>query len=151
MQTNELAANQVKGDFVFLRADGLKLLFPLDDVAHTAYLGKETNTPIGSSHLVMDTAKENDITNDLAISETLQLLPELPKDRFILVQMKGIDVRLCWSEMSIMTNRQLTVEWIPLQFLQEGAPLRALVMIDEQPVFFCDTAVFLAYLFPKKF
>lgn len=149
MQQHELAANQRRGDFVFLRADGLRLLFPLHDIVHTAY-AEGACTTTGQYQLSNDNLSEYELSDNLAISETLELLPSIPDDRFILVQMRGIDVRLAWNEMVILTDRLLNLDPIPAQFLEDNTPLRSLVMLDKKPVFFCHTEQFLAYLFPEK-
>lgn len=150
MQHNELAANQTQGDFVFLRADGLRLLFPLHDIVHTAYAEGADMTNNHYQLADSNQLSEYEMSDNLAISETLELLPEIPADRFILVQMRGIDVRLGWNEMTILTDQLLNLEPIPAQFLEHNTPLRNLVMLDKNPVFFCHTEQFLSYLFPKK-
>lgn len=148
--------NSLRGDFVFLRADGLRLLMPLHDIVQMSYF-EDAEAAQAFHHLSQGTTfeivtqqheEQQDGLGNVAVSQDLKLLPSLPDDRYILTQMAGAYVRFAWAEMAILTDQTLPAEPIPAQFLQDSCPLTALVSFAEQPAFFCRADAFIAYVFP---
>ena len=86
----------VRGNFVMLRADSLRLILPQEDVKSTDYLPqKPVEFDADASLLYIPDAADGAVY--VAISPEMRLLHHCPPDCFVSTSLQGLDVRWCWS------------------------------------------------------
>lgn len=143
--TTSKQSDNLQGDYIFVRADSLCLLFPLNEVDSTSYFGAEHSLPNNTPTHNISPDDEKKVTH-LAISATMELLPKITSKRFILTRFKNTDFHWCWDEMIVLTDISRPTYPIPVNFLQPHAPTKSIVMIDKKPVFVCSSASFISYV-----
>jgi hypothetical protein len=138
--TEVACVRQVRGDFVLLRADTLRLLLPQRDVKATEYresLPAPGDQP-GVFHLESADGPRLPVA---ALSATMDLLREFPQNRFLLTRMEGDErgLALAWNDVRVLINAALDL--YPLPAILQGKPglVDAYVELDGE-LAFCTTA-----------
>lgn len=139
-QTRQTTTMKMRGDFVLLRADSLRLLLPQRDVTSTEY----------RDHAPAPTAKAGIFALDgpqgtpqpvVALSDRMELMERFPQDRFVLTRLAGAGrhTALAWSDVRVLVDTELEFHALPA-IMQGGAGLiDAYVEIDNE-LAFCTTA-----------
>lgn len=91
----------LQGNFIAVRSDSLWLVIPQEQVTKTDRL----NTQIAANNA------ENEIY--LALSGNMQLLSDIPKDRFLITTFMNDKAQWCWNEIRVLVNQQLNCFVIP--------------------------------------
>lgn len=131
---------KMQGDFVLLRADGLRLLLPQKDVSSTEYIEstpEPSNTP--GVYLLQDPdGTEHQV---IALSESMSALGSYPRQRFLLTRHGDAthDFSLAWSDVRVLIDTELEFHALPAVMQEEGALIDAYVEIDGE-LAFCTTA-----------
>lgn len=134
------AAMQVRGDFVLLRADSLRLLLPQHDVNATDYMERvpaSTGVP-GIFNLGEDAGPAHQV---VALSEHMDMLTTFPEGRFLLTRLSG-DRRqfsLAWNEVRVLIDTALELHPLPPIMQGNAGLMDAYVEIDGE-LAFCTTA-----------
>lgn len=131
---------KMRGDFVVLRADGLRLLLPQKDVSSTEYIEhipETSNTP--GVYLLRDSdGMEHQV---IALSEDMSLMNAYPAQRFLLTRHGDAsrNFSLAWSDVRVLIDSELEFHALPAVMLKEDALVDAYVEIDGE-LAFCTTA-----------
>lgn len=139
--SNAAGSAALRGNFVMLRADTLRLVLPQGDVKSTDYLQQKPvefdDEQAGLLH-IPDAA---DGAVYVAVSPELRLLRSCPPDRFVSTSLQGLDVRWCWSEVRVLINAELHPEPLPAVLLTPLSPIREAVALDGEWAFMCTADV----------
>lgn len=149
VQSTTTQSQHIKGDYVLVRADALRLLFPLAEVVNTSYL-EAGRYSLNSTEDLQALDDPNAKPVYMAISAKMELLPEISDKRFIMTRFVDANIFWCWNEMVILTDLNLPIQSIPANFLQAHTPLKDIVMIDDKPVFVCHSIGFFTYIFRER-
>lgn len=132
------ARRTVRGSYVLLRADGLRLLLPQTDIQSTDYMQVRPELIEGESGLLHVPGSEDGAVY-VAIAADMRLLDECPSDRFVSTRFNGgVDVQWCWSEVRVLIDVQLPCEPLPPVLLADYTPVRELVAVGEEWAYLCS-------------
>lgn len=138
----------LRGNFVLLRAAGLQLLLPQEDVGAAQYLDR---APVASGQPGLHELAGDDGDAPrfvAALSQHLKLLDEFPTGRFMLTPLSAQDgILLCWDEVKVLIDVELQPRALPPVMLPSGAPLTEYVEFGDAIVFCCSGERLLQYAF----
>lgn len=121
-------APTLDGDFVMLRADGLRLLLPQQDVGAAAH--RDAKAGSGGSGVV-------------ALSATMEPLAAVPADRFVVTALHGAGpgeaLSFAWNEVRVLIDARLRWHPLPAAMRVPGAPVSGYVE-EGGEVLLCTTA-----------
>jgi hypothetical protein len=128
----------IRGNFVLLYADSLRLLVPQEDVGAAEYVDHSllsTRDPGVFRH-----GEGEDERFVVALSDRMRVLPEIPANRFILTRVAARQRKLAfaWNEVHVLIDRQLEPLALPPAMRVEGAPIEQYVVHDGELVL-CTT------------
>jgi hypothetical protein len=140
-------ARELRGNFVLLRADTLRLLLPQADVGRATYLDAAPR-PTELSGFFEHRGEDGE-QPVIALSAEMQPLVQFPADRFFVtaIATQAGEIGFGWSEVSVLLDATLQAEPVPAALLTEHTPLREFVEIDGRVVFCCDSARMADYAF----
>lgn len=143
---------KMRGDFVLLRADALRLLLPQRDVAATEYIEQAPAATREAGRFVLDDG--NGTPQPVwALSERMRPLDRFPADRFLLTRLSGEGpaVALAWNEIRVLIDTELEFHALPPVMQGAGALIDAYVELDGE-LAFCTSArrVLPAALAPRE-
>jgi hypothetical protein len=127
----------VHGNYVLLRADGLRLVLPQRDVRSTDYMATRPVRMNGQDGL-LHVPDSTDAAVYVAVSAGMQLLEECPSDRFISTVLQGLDVHWCWSEVRVLLNAELHPLPLPVSMIAPGTPVREVVAVGGEWAYICS-------------
>lgn len=127
----------VPGNYVLLRADGLRLVLPQRDVRSTDYMASRPVRMDGQDGL-LHVPDSIDTAVYVAVSAGMQLLEECPPDRFISTVLQGMDVHWCWSEVRVLLNAELHPLPLPVSVIAPGTPVREVVAVGGEWAYICS-------------
>ena len=128
-------------NYVLLRAGSLQLLMKQKEVRPAERLDVLPQPLDGSLPGVLHIPGDKKQRCFFALSETMNLLPECPSDRFVTTSLVFGDESeyWCWSEVRVLVNVALDIQPIPRSILPPHAPLQNFVEQDgNQLAFVCD-------------
>ncbi len=133
------APARVGGNFVLLRADGLRLLLPRQDVGAAEYIEHEPR-PTGAPGLFED-GEGDGLRQVVALSDQMRVLPDFPRGRFVLTKLRAGEGELffAWNEVQVLIDAQFERHALPPVMQAPGAPIEAYVERDGE-VLLCTTA-----------
>jgi hypothetical protein len=133
---NGAASARMRGNFVLLRADSLRLLLPQQDMSSTEYID---STPLATAEPGIFTYAEAGSTprKVVALSEEMQALAKFPADRFLLTQLADDQTALsfAWNEVRVLIDAELEQHALPAVMQGPGALIDSYVELDGEPVF----------------
>lgn len=131
---------KMRGDFVLLRADALRLLLPQREVAATEYI-EQTPVPAGEAGLFTLHDAHGASQSVVALSEHMRPLDHFPAERFLLTRLsgEGPNLSLAWNEVRVLIDTELEFHALPPVMLGEGDLIDAYVELDGE-LAFCTTA-----------
>ena len=136
----QVTTMKMRGDFVLLRADSLRLLLPQREVTSTEYLDHAPATTVEAGIFVLDDPQgpEQPVA---ALSENLSLLDRFPQDRFLLTRFAGAGqpTALAWNDVRVLIDTELEFHALPAIMQGEAGLIDAYVEIDHELVF-CTSA-----------
>jgi hypothetical protein len=139
-QTGQARTMKMRGDFVLLRADSLRLLIPQRDVSSTEYIDQ---APVASAEpgVFVLGDQPGGAQAVLALSAQMDLLGTFPPDRFLLTRFTGSHqgTALAWTEVRVLIDTELEFHAMPAVMQGKGALIDAYVEIDRE-LAFCTTA-----------
>lgn len=140
-QTVSVAApTELRGNFVLLRADKLRLLLPQADVGAASYLDQVPQaTDMPGVFMHSGEAGEQMV---VALSSRMVPLQAYPQDRFLVtpVATPQGEFGFGWSEVQVLIDARLKPQAVPAALAWSHGPLQEFVEIDDQVVFCCDAA-----------
>jgi hypothetical protein len=127
------------GNFVMLRADGLRLLLPQQDVGAAEYIDAAPGVlPVPGC---FEDGSGPNARQVMALSAQMTPLTQFPRDRFVLTRfsLDGIDLYFAWSEVRVLIGAQLKVQPLPPSMRTADGPISGYVE-HEGAVLLCSTA-----------
>lgn len=138
--TRQARTMQVRGDFVLLGADSLRLLLPQHDVNVSEYL-EHRPLPTGIKGLFTLGEVDRKQKRVAALSDRMKVMDAFPNDRFLLTRLNGDhELLLAWTEVRIMMGAALEFHPIPEALRSEAGLIDAYVVLDDGSIAFCTTA-----------
>jgi hypothetical protein len=135
---NELfSSDPIRGNYVLLRADGLRLVLPQRDIRSTDYMMSRPVRMDGENGL-LHVPGSTDAAVYVAVSAGMQLLEECPADRFISTVLQGLDVHWCWSDVRVLLNAELLPLPLPVSLIAPGTPVREVVAVGGEWAYMCS-------------
>jgi hypothetical protein len=136
---NESRADGLRGNFVMLRADGLRLLLPQHEVGAAEYVDG-TVQPAGAGGF-FSLGEGADARTVVALSGRLRPLAQWPTGRFVLTRLESGagELSLAWNEARVLIDAHLELHPLPPVLRVPGAPLQGYVEHAGELVF-CTTA-----------
>jgi hypothetical protein len=130
------ASSRMRGNFVLLRADSLRLLLPQQDVSSTEYI---ESTPISTPQPGIFSSKEdvNSGHRVLALSDQMHALATFPNDRFLLTQLANDqdDFSFAWNEVRVLIDAELEQYALPAVMQGPDALIDSYIELDGELVF----------------
>ena len=135
---NELfSSDPIRGNYVLLRADGLRLVLPQRDIRSTDYMMSRPVRMDGENGL-LHVPGSTDAAVYVAVSAGMQLLEECPADRFISTVLQGLDVHWCWSDVRVLLSAELHPLPLPVSLIAPGTPVREVVAVGGEWAYMCS-------------
>ena len=126
----------LRGNYVLLRADTLRLLLPQHEVGAADYLAAtlEPSDVAGLHRYAQDadTTASTDARWFAALSKDMELLPTFPSDRFVVTPLAEGDDGLawCWNEVKILIDVELHPQTVPAVLAAPYTPVEHFVELD---------------------
>lgn len=139
-RTGQARTMKMRGDFVLLRADTLRLLVPQRDVSSTEYIDQQPVATAEPGVFVLGD-KPGGAQAVRALSAQMDLLGTFPQDRFLLTRFTGSSqgTALAWNEVRVLIDTELDFHAMPTVMQGKVALIDAYVEIDRE-LAFCTTA-----------
>jgi hypothetical protein len=138
MNIDTATTGTLRGNFVLLRADKLRLLLPQEQVGEASYL-EEPPEPTELPGVFLRASEAGD---DLivALSSRMRPMQSFPQDRFFITKISAPqgEVAFGWSDVQVLIDAELRAQRLPAPLDWEHGPLRSFVEIDGEVVFCCD-------------
>ncbi|MBC5768037.1 hypothetical protein [Ramlibacter albus] len=117
-----------RGNYVLLRAGGLRLLLPQEDVGAAFHVGESSGIELA------------------ALSDRMQRLPACPADRFVAASLRGDEGTLwAWNELRVLIAFDLELHALPPSLCDAGSVLRHYALIDGEMAFAVRADAVLAF------
>jgi hypothetical protein len=130
------ATSRMRGNFVLLRADSLRVLLPQQDLSSTEYID---SAPSDTSEPCIFSYSEagSEPRKVVAVSGQMQPLERFPGDRFLLTQLVDEEHTLsfAWNEMRVLIDVELEQHALPAVMQGSGALIDSYVELDGELVF----------------
>lgn len=137
--TEHSALAPLRGNFVLLRADSLRLLLPQEDVGAAEYI---SGMPDATGATGIFAQGEGDAArNVVALSGQMRALPVFPQGRFLLTRLGGEehDLSFAWSEVRVLIGAEFAPRPLPSALRMRNAPIVSYVEFDGE-ITLCTTA-----------
>ena len=135
------AVRTVRGNYVLLRADALRLLLPQTDIQSTNYMQTRPE-PIDGESGLLHMPGSDDGAVYVALSSDMRLLDACPSDRFVSTRLQGdVDVQWCWSEVRVLMDTQLSYEAVPPVLLAPHTPVHEMAAVGDEWAYLCSAEV----------
>jgi hypothetical protein len=147
--TNATASRELRGNYVLLRADALRLLLPQAEVGAATYLEQAPQpTELAGFFQYANEAGEQPV---MALSVEMLPLAAFPADRFFVTAIETPmgEIGFGWSEVSVLIDTTLQAQPLPDALLTEHTPVREFVEIDGHVAFCCDRGQLAAHVFAQ--
>jgi hypothetical protein len=142
----------LRGNFVLLKADGLQLLLPQQDVGAAEYLDSAPRDSGQPGLFELDSPEEGGATRFVAaLSANMDLLPEYPQGRFLLTSFEAQGgMLMCWNEVKVLIDTELHPQRMPDSMLPPDAPVREYVEMGDSLAFVCSAERLLEHAFEAR-
>ena len=145
------APMSLRGNFVLLRADTLRLLLPQSQVGHAAYLDGRPR-PTGKPGLMRlgqhegERGGEGDgggLRRFAALSADMTLLAECPANRFVVASLgegneSNESLAWCWDELQVLIDVELHPRTLPSVLVAPHTPVEGYVEHAGELAYLCD-------------
>ncbi len=140
----------LKGTFVLLRADTLRLLLPQDDVGATDHI-ELAPQPTDQSGIFVH--GEGDAAQPVvALSAKMRPLAVFPSDRFLLTSLvtSSGDVAMVWNEVRVLLAAELKLQALPAAMQAPDAPINSYVDLDGELALFTSAERVMAFALDSR-
>ncbi|MDP3760580.1 MAG: hypothetical protein Q8R01_08725 [Ramlibacter sp.] len=129
----------LRGNFVLLRADTLRLLLPQREVGAAEYI--EGAPGPGSAGGLFEFGAGDEALAVVALSGRMEPLAQWPQGRFVVTRLAAGDTGICfaWNETRVLIDAQLELRPLPAAMRVAGSPIEGYVE-HEGELLFCTTA-----------
>ncbi|MDO5675003.1 MAG: hypothetical protein Q4G66_08825 [bacterium] len=125
------------GQYIYLRADNLRLLVPQEDMGEVEHLNIQ---PVASGTPGLLASPDDSESCFIALSDSMRLMDYCPDGRYVTTKLppvEGMEIRCCWTEVHILIDYQPHWQDVPEILLLADSPLRHFAIMNDQPVFLC--------------
>lgn len=128
-----------RGNFVVLRAGGLRLLLPHEDVGAAEYIEGVPAATAQPGRFELDVLGE--LRSIVALSEQLRALETFPAGRFVLTRLHagGGELSFAWDEVRVLIDAVLEPLPLPPAMRSPQGPIDGYVRLDGK-LLLCATA-----------
>lgn len=134
----------LRGNYVLLRADTLRLLLPQHEVGAADYL--EGTLEDAEMTGLLQYADHQEQRRFAALSARMTLLPACPADRFVVTSLGAADdLGWCWDEVKILIDVELHPQLLPTVLIAPNTPVDRFVEHDGEIAFLCSAQRVLTY------
>jgi hypothetical protein len=130
------ASSKMRGNFVLLRADSLRLLLPQADINSTEYID---SAPVGTAEAGIFSYSEADnaARKVVALSDQMYALAKFPADRFLLTQLAkdGQVLSFAWNEVRVLIDAEVEQHSLPAVMQGPDALVDSYLELDGELVF----------------
>jgi len=130
---------RMRGNFVMLRADAMRLLLPQQEVLSTEYID---STPASTAEAGIFVCADGDKQQRkvIALSDHLNALTFFPDGRFLLTQLsdENNELSFAWSEVRVLIDADLEPHALPSVMQGPGTLVDTYVELDGELVFCMD-------------
>lgn len=140
----------LRGNYVLLRADTLRLLLPQHEVGAAEYLADPLEA--GDVPGLLRPSASKGTRRFAALSAQMTLLPHCPADRFIVAPLGEGDNAMgwCWNEMQVLIDIELQPQPVPAVLLAPHPPVDHYVEHDGEIAYLCSASRLRAYALAKE-
>ena len=137
MNMNTPTTEPLRGNFVLLRADELRLLLPQQQVGDASYL-PERPAPTDLPGIFMSGGEAGEPI--VALSRRMEPLNAFPEDRFLVTKINAPQGAFAfgWSDVQVLIGVELKPQRLPAPLDWPHGPVHSFVEIDGEVVFCCD-------------
>ena len=131
---------RVRGNYVLLRGDTLRLLLPQEDVESTEYL-EDVPSATEKAGVFVWTHPADAPRRVLALADRMTVATRFPEDRFLVSRLQGEsqDLFFAWSEVRVLIDAEIDCFPLP-QAMRTSSPLVDAYTELEGEVAFCTDA-----------
>lgn len=137
----------LRGNFVLLRADTLRLLFRQDEVGNAEHLAS-TLAPTEEPGLFLDSAGQSG-RRFAALSARMTLLAACPADRFVVAPLgcgnAAYNLGWCWNEIRVLIDVELQPQRLPAVLCAPNTPVEHYVNYGSEIAYLCSAERLHAY------
>lgn len=130
------------GNFVLLRADNIRLLFPESQIGVPEYLQDNLSVVDGADGMglfCVNNEKNGHVY--MALSDQIQILKEPPVNRSVVTPIRsaeGGEVRWCWSEVKNISQHSVYLQTLAPAMLVSDTLVSHFAEVDGNLAFLCD-------------
>jgi hypothetical protein len=143
-------AGKLRGNYVMLRADTLRLLLPQHEVGAAEYLvaGPASANDAGLSQPTASAGKRP----LAALSAQMTLLPQCPADRFVVTPLGDAADELgwCWNELRVLIDVELQPQPLPAVLHTPTTPVDQYAEHDGEIAYLCSASRLRAYALASR-
>ena len=127
---------KLRGNYVMLRADSLRLLLPQHEVGAAEYLAAtpEASEVAGLYRQAPDADMPESVRTRrfVALSMEMKLLPIYPGDRFVVTPLgeRNDGLGWCWNEVKVLIDIELPLQPVPAVLIAPDTPVECFVEYD---------------------
>lgn len=146
----------LRGNYVLLRADSLRLLLPQHEVGAAEYLatGLEAAEFAGLHRHAHDenTPESEGKRRFAALSTHMQLLTSYPGDRFVVTPLgqEDDDLGWCWNEVKVLIDVELHPQRVPTVLIAPYTPVDRFVEHDGEIAYLSSAERLRHYAFAPR-
>lgn len=143
-------ASSLRGNFIMLRADTLRLLLPQHEVGAAEYL--VTGPTSGDEAAGLQPTASGGKRRLAALSAQMTLLPHCPTDRFVVTPLGEVDDDLgwCWNELRVLIDVELQPQPVPAVLHAPTTPVDQYAVHDGEIAFLCSASRLRAYALASR-
>ena len=142
----------LRGNFVLLRADTLRLLFPQNEVGAAEYLGI-TLVPADGCGILSEPGREGS-RRFAALSAQMTLLAECPANRFVVAPLSDGKVEdglgWCWNEVQVLIDVELQPQRLPAVLCAPNTPVDHYVNYGGEIAYMCSARRLSTYALAQR-
>ena len=142
----------LRGNFVLLRADSLRLVFPQNEVGAAEYL--ESTLVAAEGHGILSNPAGDGSRRFAALSAQMTLLPACPADRFVVTPLGGDkadhELGWCWNEVRVLIDVELQPQRLPAVLLDPNTPVDHYVSYGGEIAYMCSARRLSAYALAQR-
>jgi hypothetical protein len=137
---------RMRGNFVMLRADAMRLLLPQQEVSSTEYIDSTPSTTAEAGIFVCANGDDQQ-RKVMALSDHLNALTSFPAGRFLLTQLSDVNNALsfAWNEVRVLINADLESHPLPAVMQGPGTLVDSYIELDGELVFCMDARRLLSH------
>ena len=149
-QSGSASTPALRGNYVLLRADSLRLLLPQHEVGAAEYLA----SPLQASDAagILRQADDPAHRRFAALSAQMTLLPQCPVNRFVLTTLGDDDDDLgwCWNDIKVLIDIELRPQSVPAVLMAPYTPVDCFVDHDGEIAFLSTAQRLRTYAFTSR-